>query len=286
MNKILDISPHLLDTIQDFDILIRLLAEGNYHGKRLSKKIGSGMEFNQYRPYSQGDDLRQLDWKMYARSGKFYIKQSEIETDVEVTFIIDNSASMLYKEEKVSKFNTAKILCALLCYIANKNGDRTSISGSPGISPGEGPRHWQRILHYLGGLNTTQQFIEPLMTKKRKRELIIIFSDLYDESEQWMNFIESLSSPKNEVIVFHLLGNIEKSLDLNGAYTFEDLESENKIDVMPSNLKSVYTEKISSWKSEIKTNLLAKSIDYHEIDFSHSISDIISVFINSRKQLL
>ncbi|MEO1254564.1 MAG: DUF58 domain-containing protein, partial [Bacteroidota bacterium] len=129
-SSLFQIDPEVISSIREFDWAIRSLAMGEYYGIKQSRRLGTGMEFSQYRPYSQGDDLRQLDWKMYARTDKFYIKQSEVETNIDVTFIIDTSRSMNYQEDNWSKLEASKMLCGILAYVALQNGDWISLADS------------------------------------------------------------------------------------------------------------------------------------------------------------
>ena len=105
------------------ELIARILVEGFMSGSNRSQTIGAGQEFSQYRNYEPGDDLRQLDWKMYARSERYYIKQSEIETNITVKFMIDASHSMAYEENHISKLMYAKVMTAALAYLAKKQSD-------------------------------------------------------------------------------------------------------------------------------------------------------------------
>src|SRR6187455_2555897 len=103
------LKPEILNTVNGLELVARIIVEGFMSGSNQSQSIGSGQEFSQYRNYEPGDDLRQLDWKMYARSERYYIKQAEIETNITVKFMIDASNSMSYSEDKLSKLQYAKV---------------------------------------------------------------------------------------------------------------------------------------------------------------------------------
>lgn len=283
---LLHIDTSVLASIHDFDWTIRSLAMGEQMGKKRSKRLGVGMEFSQYRPYSQGDDLRQLDWKMYARTDKFYIKQSEIETNVNVTFIIDNSKSMSYEEEGASKLDIAKLLAGVLGFVAIENGDWIALADKDNMRSGSDSKHWTRYLHRLQNMEVTPTFNEPYIENKRSRELFVFIGDLYDEDEKAMTFIKSLKSPRNEVIVFHLMGEKEENLDFGNALRVKDLESNQSIQLNPTSLMETYQGRISQWKEELSHEFLINGIDYHHMLFNSNMSDLVNLFLNKRKQVL
>ena len=117
------LKPEILNTVSGLELIARIVVEGFMSGSNKSQTIGSGQEFSQYRTYEPGDDLRQLDWKMYARSERYYIKQAEIETNITVKFILDASESMAYTENGISKLMYAKVMTAALAYLARKQSD-------------------------------------------------------------------------------------------------------------------------------------------------------------------
>jgi uncharacterized protein (DUF58 family) len=283
---LLHIDPEVLASIHDFDWAVRSLALGEQMGRKRSKRLGVGLEFSQYRPYSQGDDLRQLDWKMYARTDKFYIKQSDVETNVNVTFIIDTSRSMLYKEDGMSKLDAAKLLSGVLGFVAIENGDTIGLADEASMKAGNDAKHWRRYLNRLQLMKVAPSFTEPYIENRRSKELFVLISDLYDEKEDIPLFIKALKSPRNEVIVFHLMGKKEENLDLGNTVRIKDLETNQSIQLSPSSLLESYKSKVESWKKDLAHDFLINGIDYHSIHFTDTVSDIVNAFLNKRKQLL
>src|SRR5215213_9203452 len=117
------LKPELINTMDGLELIARIIVEGFMSGSNKSQAIGIGQEFSQYRNYEPGDDLRQLDWKMYARSERYYIKQADVETNITVRFMIDASRSMAYEEGGISKMLYAKVMTAALAYLARKQSD-------------------------------------------------------------------------------------------------------------------------------------------------------------------
>jgi uncharacterized protein (DUF58 family) len=284
--SLLHIDSVIFASIHDFDWAIRSLAMGEYIGKKKSSKLGSGMEFSQYRPYSQGDDLRQLDWKMYARTDKFYIKQSEVETNVDVTFMIDNSRSMLYEESGLKKLDVAKLLVGVLGFVGLENGDWIGIADGTTMKSGNDKRHWIRFLNSLQKLETVASFTEPYIENRRSKELFVFVSDLYDVNDEMLRFIKSLKSSRNEVIVFHLLGEKEASLDFNGAIRARDLETNQVVQLNAKSYAATYQKQLLEWKSSLAHEFQMAGVDYQFASFNTPVATIINGFLNRRKQLL
>ena len=117
------LNPSVLNTVSGLELVARVIVEGFMSGSNKSQSVGSGQEFSQYRNYQPGDDLRQLDWKMFARSERYYIKEAEIETNITVKFMLDASRSMAYAEGELSKIQYAKVLMAALAFLARKQSD-------------------------------------------------------------------------------------------------------------------------------------------------------------------
>jgi uncharacterized protein (DUF58 family) len=247
------LKPEILNSISGLELIARIIVEGFMSGSNKSQAIGTGQEFSQYRSYEPGDDLRQLDWKMYARSERYYIKQAEIETNITVKFMIDASHSMSYAENKLSKLQYAKVMTAALAYLARKQSDTFGLFtvNDKNIHVVQPRFETQQFIRFLNELilvksegtwkkNTT---LEHLFDRHGK-EMIIFITDLYDENQDLLQFISRLKTRRNEVIVFHLMGQHEMDLDQEGAFTFEDLETRQKKKVDTVVLQNVYTKRV------------------------------------------
>lgn len=278
--------PNVLSSIQSFDWLIKALAKGAVQGTKWSRKIGVGQEFSQYRPYSQGDDLRRLDWKMYGKTERFYIKESDIETDISISFFLDDSPSMKYEEGDWSKFNLSKAMIGTLAFIANHNGDQFALHTSSSNSKlGQGPKHWLGFLKQLYECQAAHQ--EPLSKFTGKRhEVVVVFTDLYDQSGQLMKTIKSFKTKNNEVIVFHVLGPQEESMEMTGSIAFKDLETEKELNVSPKVVAKSYVKKLQAWKNEWKNEMLKVGIDYQLLPMELSPELVIRSFLQHRNRLV
>ncbi len=276
--------PTLLESVSDFDWFIRALAKGILFGGRHSLRLGAGMEFSQYRPYSQGDDLRRLDWKMYGRTERFYIKQSEIETDIHFNLVIDHSLSMMYAERNISKFNQAKMLVALFAYIALRNGDSFSLIMSDKQLPaGHGEKQWQRLLHQLVELRPINDFY-PKSLKGYSPGVTLVFSDFFGEGMDWSKLLQDYKRPRTEVFAFHLLGKAEQLLDFSGSVAFEDLENHKKVKVNTRRQSESYQKRLGQWLGQFQMELMQKGIWYETITLGDHPGELVQQFIKKTRQ--
>lgn len=288
------LKPEVINTMEGLELVARIIVEGYMSGSNRSQSIGTGQEFSQYRNYEPGDDLRQLDWKMYARSERYFVKQAEIETNITVKFMIDASRSMAYEENQLTKLQFAKILSSALAYLARKQGDtfglyvvndeRLSI-----VQPRFEQQQFMRFLHELISIKPESTWrkagIEQLFDHHGK-ELLIFMSDLYDEEGDLLKFISRLKTSRNEVIVFHLMGENELALSHAGSFTFKDLESGETLKVDTVAQQKQYVESVNKWIAQTKSSLLEKNISYYTVAMNDNPHEVLRDFLKSRKQLM
>ena len=289
------LKPELLSTVNGLELVARIVVEGFMSGSNKSRAVGSGQEFSQYRSYEPGDDLRQLDWKMYGRSERYYIKQAEIETNITVKFMLDASNSMAYEENGISKLQYAKVMMAALAYLARKQSDTFGLFTVNNqqvnmLQPRFEQQQFIRFLNELIQLKSESTWkkgngIEQLFDHHGK-EMIIFITDLYDDQGDLLTFISRLKTSRNEVIVFHLMGKQETALDFEGSFTFEDLESGTKIKADTLAQKKVYAQQIKDWIKTSRDWMLEKQISYHLIHINDSVESVLRTFLTIRKNLL
>ncbi|MEJ7644447.1 MAG: DUF58 domain-containing protein [Chryseolinea sp.] len=287
--------PEILHTVSGLELVARIVVEGFMSGSNRSQSIGAGQEFSQYRSYEPGDDLRQLDWKMYARSARYFIKQAEIETNITVKFIVDATRSMAYSENSISKLDYAKVLTAALAYLARKQSDTFGLFAVNDlevkiVQPRFEHQQYMRFLHALIQLQGDGKFqqghaLEAVFDHHGK-EMIIFFSDLYDDSDDLYRFISRLKTPRNEVIVFHIMGQEEKNLEFNGSFIFQDLESRANVRADTNLQKKHYTERLQKWLHASKTWMLEKQISYHLVLMQDRFEQVLRDFLKIRKTLV
>lgn len=289
------LTPEILNTVNGMELIARVIVEGFMSGSNKSQSIGAGQEFSQYRSYGPGDDIRQLDWKIYARSERYYVKQADIETNITVKFMIDASNSMSYGEDKITKLQYSKILTAALGYLARKQSDTFGLFAINDqdlhvIQPRFEQRQFIRFINELikikaGGNWGKATDIEHLFDHHGK-EMIIFMTDLYDEGKDLLNFISRLKTPRNEVIVFHIMGAREIELDFDGSFTFQDLETTAAVRVDTALVRNQYTQRVSDWMSKSRLWMFEKQINYQLVRLSDSFEKSLRDFLTVRKTVV
>lgn len=287
------LKPEILNTVNGLELIARTIVEGFMSGSNRSQSIGAGQEFSQYKNYQAGDDLRRLDWKMFARSERYYIKESEIETNITIKFIIDASHSMTYSEG-VSKAQYAKILTAALAYLARKQSDTFGLftindKSVTVLLPRFEQQQFVRFLNELVHLESQGRWNQREETNRlfdrQGKEMIVFISDLYDESDDLFNFLSRLKNSRNEVIVFHLMGSKESDFDFDGSFTFEDLETGVRTKANTQLQQKEYSSRIKNWLADTRTWMLEKQINYQLISINESVERVLHDFLTARKKL-
>jgi uncharacterized protein (DUF58 family) len=285
--------PEIINTINGLELIARIIVEGFMSGSNRSQSIGVGQEFSQYRGYEPGDDLRLLDWKMYARSERYFVKLSEIETNITIKFIVDASHSMSYTENGISKLHYAKVMVAALGYLARKQSDAIGLygindKGLEVVRPRFESQQFMRFVNALVHLKSEGgwgQETEPLIDHTGK-EMIVFVTDLYDQDRDINSFISRLKTSRNEVIVFHLIGKNERDLSFDGAFTFEDLETKSRIKVDTGVKQKEYKVLMDRWIADTRSFLLEKNINYVLVSTDEPIEFTLRNFLKTRKALL
>jgi uncharacterized protein (DUF58 family) len=289
------LKPEVLNTVDGLELVARIIVEGFMSGSNKSQSVGSGQEFSQYRSYQPGDDLRQLDWKMFARSERYYIKQAEIETNITVKFMVDASHSMAYTENGLSKLQLAKVLTAALAYLARKQSDTFGLytvnnKNITSVQPRFEQQQFIRFLSQLVSLKSegswsSDSALEQLFDHRGK-EMIVFITDLYDNTEDLQRFISRLKTRRNEVIVFHLMGRNESELDFGGSFTFEDLESGVRTKVDTLSQRKEYASRVQHWLSDSRAWMLEKHISYYLVNMDEAVENVLRDFLTVRKKLM
>ncbi len=289
------LKPSLLNSINGLELIARVIVEGFMSGSNKSQSVGAGQEFSQYRSYQPGDDLRQLDWKMFARSERYYIKEAEIETNITVKFMLDASRSMAYEEEGISKFQYAKVLMAALAFLARKQGDTFGLfvvndRQIQSILPRFEQQQFIRFLTALvaaksEGVWEKSKGIEHLFDHHGK-EMIIFITDLYDDGNDIQQFISRLKTKRNEVIVFHLMGSHETQFDFDGSFTFEDLETGVRTKADSHMQQADYRERMQTWLTHSRSWMLEKQINYQLVQLNEPVEEVLRNFLTVRKRLV
>ncbi|WDF54589.1 DUF58 domain-containing protein [Mucilaginibacter sp. KACC 22063] len=289
----MQLDPKVLMTIKNLPLLAKTVIDGFMNGFNKSTIKGPGMEFSQYRSYQPGDDLRSLDWRMFARSDRYYIRESEIETSIAVRFLVDASASMNHMDGAIKKIDYAKWLAASLAYLVNIQGDAAGLyvfkdGGLFSLASKADPQHLQRIYHQLDHIQPEGKFTQPAHYKElfgsSRRELLVFITDMYQSRDEIYKLLDSLAALRHEVIVFHLMGQNELDFDFKGYTALEDLETGETIEIDTLQAKKIYKEKLEQYLEDIRMQLLGKHIVYKLINTSHPLDEALREFLLRRKK--
>jgi len=293
MNRLLD--PATLLSIKDLSLAARTTIEGFMAGLHKSNIRGEGIEFSQYRSYQPGDDLRQLDWKLFARSDRYYIRESAVETSVNVRIILDASASMEHTGKAYTKTNYAAYLAASLGWLAMRQGDAAGL----GILTGNGLewmnarrdfQHLQRMVNRLENVKAAGKAYCPPdlgnhFGSSHSRELIVFISDLYEHDDELLRTLESLAVMKHEVMVLHLLADNELRFDFKGYNTLEDLETGKRVTLNSHTAGEQYNQKLATYLQETRNRMLKKDIYYRMMNIDEPVNQALRDFLRQRQKL-
>lgn len=290
------LKPEIIKSVSGLALIAKVIVDGYLNGLNHSRRVGAGMEFSQYRGYEPGDDLRLLDWKMLARSGRYYIKQSEVETNISVKFILDASNSMLHEENKLEKMDFARVLIASLAYLSQNQGDAVGLFALNdkklySVYPKVQKQHFNRLLLELINVENEGKWpLDPLSTEKlhdrRHKELIFFITDMYEQDEELSRLIKRLKTTRNEVVVLHLMGKSEIEFNYTGTVTFEDLETGSKVKVEAKEAKKHYLDSLNFNLAKNRETMLSNGISYHIFRMDEPIFEILQVFLKQRNNLI
>jgi uncharacterized protein (DUF58 family) len=293
MSRLLD--PKILVAIKDLNLAAKAIIDGFMSGINKSTVKGQGLEFSQYRSYQPGDDLRSLDWKMFARSDRYYIRESEIETNIAVHFLVDASASMNHKDGEMTKIEYARYLVASLAYLANLQGDAIGLyvfknAGIYTMAAKQDFQHLTRLFYQLEQIKPEGTFTKPIHYKEifagtQKRELLVFVTDFYQTHNEIFNLLDTLNSLRHEIVVFHVLARNEQELDFKGYTTFEDLETGETIQLDQAKARASYQEKLALYLEETRMQLLDRKIYYQTISTDQSLDQALRDFLKQRNKL-
>ena len=282
----------LLDTMA---LKAKLVVEGYIIGKHQSPYHGFSVEFAEHRSYETGDEIRHIDWKLFGKTDRLYVKRYQEETNLSSHIILDSSKSMLYKSGNISKLAYANSLVAALSYLMISQQDAVGlVKFSNKINkflPAKSkPSYLNQILKQLDDKNSDkdtkiESVLHEMAERINKRGLIILFSDLLDEPDDIINGLKHFRHKKQEVIVFHILDRKEFEFDFDTRTQFLDMETGEHIITEPWLIKDNYQQIIDDLKSFYKKECQENSIDYVPIYTDESFEKSLTAYLNKRKKL-
>jgi uncharacterized protein (DUF58 family) len=292
MQRFLD--PAVLASISSLDLVARTVVDGFVAGLHRSPTFGFSQEFAEYRQYVEGDDLRHVDWNVYARSDRIYIKRFKGETNSQLLILIDTSASMTYKTGAVSKLDYARYIAASLCYLASQQRDATGLivfgdDVKNYVAPSTRQGQLMRLLHAIdqaeGGLRT--DFTKPFIHFQQflhRRGIVVVISDFYDDPDRIAKVIEPLRYHGNEVVMFHLLDPNELAPKFKDPVLLLDVEEDTAMEVSPEYARNEYRSKINRHMAELADKAAASGLEYVFMDTSKPLDGALRNYLAIRQR--
>jgi uncharacterized protein (DUF58 family) len=287
------LDPAILAGIAGLDLVAKTVVDGFIAGLHRSPDFGFSQEFAEYRAYNEGDDLRHVDWNVFARTERCYLKRYKGETNTRVTLLIDASASMGYGSGRVNKLEYARFLAASLFYMAHQQRDAAGlIVFDDQVRDHMAPtsRHGQlmRLLHALERieLGVRTDFEKPFLHFQEflsRPGIVVVISDFYQDPALVVKTIEPLRYRGNELILFHVLDPAEIAPNFRRPMLLVDMESEDSIDVTPEYAHTEYRAKIDSHIQDLKTRAVRAGMEYFLLDTSRPLDQALREFLVVRE---
>ncbi|AII51755.1 DUF58 domain-containing protein [Hymenobacter sp. APR13] len=286
------LSPELLHALHNLPLAAKRAAEGFLHGAHLSRRKGAGMEFSQYRPYQPGDDLRRLDWRLAARSDRYYLRESDVDTSLTVHLVLDATASMNHPDDNgLTKLDYARLLLGALAYLAQQQGDAVGLTilhpaGLRHLPPRADARQLPRLYHALetaeaAGTFPTQETLAPL-TARRQRALVVCATDMYEQDAEMERLLTRLRAASGEVLLLHLMAGNELNFSFRGAVTFEDLETGQRLQLNADQQRATWQPQLQQWLRATAQQARRHGFDYHQLSTAEPLTQAIREFLRRR----
>lgn len=266
------IDPVVLSRISDLELLARSVVEGFVAGLHRSPYKGFSVEFMSYRPYIPGDDLMRLDWKLFARTDRYYVKEFEDETNTSLTILLDVSASMEYASTAVTKREYASFLAASLAYLVIRQRDAAGITFFDDkivehVPPRSTTGHLHTILQFLksvgpGARSDLGKPLHELAERRRRRGFVVLISDLLDDVETLVDGLRHFRFQGHDVIVFHVMDPAELTFDFSDLVEFEDMETGDKLLVASEATRAAYLDNLERYKTTLARECGHLGVDY------------------------
>ncbi|MBM3778203.1 MAG: DUF58 domain-containing protein [Acidimicrobiia bacterium] len=288
------VDPVVLARIGNLELVARSVVDGFINGLHRAPYFGASVDFAEHRGYVPGDDIRRIDWRVFARTDRFYVKEYEADSNSNFSVLLDMSASMNFGSRGITKFEYARILAGCLTHLVHRQRDRVGlVAFDTGIVEHVPPsaKHMEVVLHVLDRLKPTKagSLREPLRRLAEhfgRRGVVVIISDLYDDPDVVAEAIAPLRFRGNDVIVFHVLDPAEVEFTFADASSFEDAESGVQIPVVPDALRAEYRSLVQAHIDALTRRFSETRVDYMFLDTSKPIDFALFGYLTTRARML
>ncbi len=289
------VDPQVLARIGNLDLVARRVVDGFINGLHRAPHFGASIDFAEHRGYVPGDDIRRLDWRLFARTDKFYLKQYEADTNTNFVVLLDVSKSMSFASEgSVSKIEYARFLAACMGYMANRQRDRVGIVTFDEeivtyVPPSA--KHFDVMLHTLDRAEPVRAGrlrapLERIAEHFKRRSVVALISDLYEEPEDILEAIKPYRFLGNDIMVFHVLDRAELEFPYRESSRFQDLETGEEVPVVPESLLKQYRELIQGHIESLRAKCAEIRVDYTLVDTSRPLDEALFSYMAHRERTM
>ncbi len=291
------IDPRTLAAVKDLPLVARSVAEGFLSGIQPSQQRGLGIEFSQYRAYEAGDEPKRIDWKLFARSDRYFVREAERESEIATWIVVDCSRSMAQRSDEGAwdKSGYARHLAATLAYVAQRQGDLPGLvmlnnGQQQVVPPAGGERQWHQILKALHGTPPEGRFPddESVLTMIRRLQLpglVVVISDFHERQDELLSFMRGVSTSRNDVIALRLLCGDETGFPYRGAVNFEDLETGERILVSARAARDRYLAALDDDEARLRQAMAQLDIDLETVDIDQPLDAALQAFLQRRLRM-
>jgi uncharacterized protein (DUF58 family) len=282
----------VLTRIDNLELIARSVVDGFISGLHQSPMLGMSVDFAEHRVYMPGDDVRRIDWRLFARTDRLYVKEFEADTNANLHLLLDVSKSMDFGSGALTKLDYAKYLAASIAYLSTRQRDRIGlITFDDDIVDTIPPslRHFNLVLHALDrseprGASNYRRPLERIAESLRRRSLVVLISDLYETPDELLPAINQLRCRGNDLIVFHLLDPVELSLELGNVSSVEELETGADLPVASGEFRARYRQLVEQHRAELERRLGGNRIDYIFTDISQPLDGVLYRYLADRER--
>lgn len=296
LTKVNYLEPEMLHRLDDLEMIAREAVEGLRVGSHRSPLRGFSTEFSHHRQYVPGDTIRDIDWRVYGRTGRYYTKLYEAETNYDCTILIDASASMNYGSGKVSKLEYAKYLAASLAYVVLKQRDSVGLSVFDSevrqyLPPRSSMNIIVQIDRMLRGVKpvprtTIAKQLHDIALMMKRKSFVVVISDFFSDVEDIMSGLDHLRFDGHNVVALQTLDPYEIEFPFKGTWQFDGLELEEPLTTQAERIKEDYLKNFNAYLEQLKSGCGGSGVDYSLVDTSRPLDAVLSEFFHQRETLL
>ena len=288
------VDPQILARIRNLELLARSVVHGFINGLHRAPYFGASIDFAEHRGYVPGDDIRRVDWKVYARTDRYYVKQYEADTNTNFMVLLDVSRSMGFGSQGISKLEYSSFLAACLAYMSHRQRDRVGIITFDDdivthVQPSA--KHFNVLLQTLDRSRPANPgkmlpVLGRIAEHFKRRSMVALISDFYENPEDILEAIKPYRFLGNDIVVFHVLDPAEIEFPYREASRFEDLETGEEVPVIPDTFAKQYRELVQEHIASLRTRFSNERIDYVLLDTSKPLDEALFVYLGHRERMM